>query len=99
MRSSRANRVDGNQTRVVHELRKMGVSVLIISSIGDGAPDLVCALDGHTILVELKDPAQPPSKRKLTDAESTFRETWDGILITALYAGEIYSHLEETWLP
>ena len=99
MRSSRVNRTDGNQTQVVADLRKMGVSVLIISSIGDGAPDLVCALDGHTIMVELKDPAQPQSKRKLTDDESTFRETWDGIVITATTTEEIYSHLEETWLP
>lgn len=62
-------RVDGSQTIIVDALRQSGWHVEITSSAGKGFPDLVCAKRGRLVLVELKDPKQPPSKRKLTEDE------------------------------
>ena len=48
-----------------------------------------------TLLVELKDPDQPPSKRMLTPAEIKFRETWKGEYIKATTAEEILNHFNK----
>ena len=71
-------RVDGNQTQVVKELRALGVSVSILSNVGGGVPDIVAGYRGNNFLFEIKDPAQPPSKRKLTPDESEFFDSWRG---------------------
>jgi hypothetical protein len=88
-------RTDANQTKVVEHLRRAGLSVAITSMVGNGFPDLVVAGRGklpgwsRTILVELKDPDQPTSKRKLTGAEIKFIDTWQGEYIKATTAEEI----------
>ena len=78
-----AKRTDGNQTEIVEGLRKLGYSVAITSDLGDGFPDLVVAIDFKTMLVEVKDPNQPPSKRKLTPAQIKFHAGWNDIVIVA----------------
>lgn len=93
---------DANQTEIVTALRKLGFSVAITSSMGDGFPDLVVAgsgrcakayspvlLEKRTILIELKDQLQPPSKRKLTDDEKKFHDSWKGEIITATCLDDI----------
>lgn len=71
-------RVDANQTPVVEALRAAGYSVLITSSLGNGAPDLMCASRRVTVAMEVKDECQPPSKRLLTADESTWAAAWKG---------------------
>ena len=82
----RAARIDGNQNQVVKELRQMGCSVAISSAIGKGFPDIVVGYNGRNYLLELKDPAQPPSARKLTPDEKVWHDKWRGsvhIILTA----------------
>lgn len=71
-------RGDANQTEIVSGLRRIGASVAITSQLGDGFTDLVVGWRGLNFLFEVKNPAQPPSKRKLTDDEQDFHDSWRG---------------------
>ena len=71
-------RVDDNQREIVSTFRKLGMSVLILSDLGKGCPDLCLGLDGKCYLVEIKNGSHPPSKQKLTDAEQAFFDSWRG---------------------
>lgn len=77
-KQSKYGRVDNNQKQVVQDLRKLGYSVLILSNIGKGCPDLLIGKNGINKLVELKDEKKTPSKRKLTPDEAHFFQTWRG---------------------
>lgn len=74
----RRGRVDANQSAIVRDLRKIGASVFILSSLGDGAPDIAVGFRGRNYFFELKDPTQPPSARRLTDWEQVFHAAWRG---------------------
>lgn len=75
----RAARVDANQREIVAALRQCGASVAITSAVGNGFPDLVVALPGGvTMLVEIKDGSQAPSRQCLTPAEVAFSMSWPG---------------------
>lgn len=94
-----ARKIDGNQPSVVKELRAAGYSVEITSALGNGFVDLVVGRQceqcrGLNLLVELKDPAQPPSKRKLTDDETKFHAGWLGPKMVATTAEEIIMAME-----
>lgn len=71
-------RVDANQPSLVKELRDLGYSVAITAQIGSGFPDLVVGKYGKNWLLEVKDPAQPPSGRKLTIDEAAWHVEWKG---------------------
>lgn len=75
---NRARKVDTNQKHLVNQLRKLGMSVAVTSSLGDGFPDLAIGWQGKTHLLEVKNPNLPPSRRKLTPDEQTFFSTWKG---------------------
>lgn len=47
-------------------------------TMGQGVPDLVVAFRGRTMLMELKDASQPPSKRRLTPQQEEFHAAWTG---------------------
>ena len=71
-------RVDANQEAIVAALRKIGCTVAILSPVGGGVPDLLVGFRGKTFLLEVKDYAQPPSKRRLTPDEQLFFDVWNG---------------------
>ena len=72
-------RKDANHTDIVGTFRACHCSVLDTASLGNGAPDLVVALNSKTtILIEIKDGTKPPSQRKLTDDEIKFKNNWKG---------------------
>ena len=71
-------RTDDNQTAIVAALRKIGASVAITSSVGDGFPDLLVGYRGTTTLLELKNPKRPKHRQKLTEAEAYFMANWKG---------------------
>ncbi len=73
-----AKRTDSNQTELVKLARKMGASVWITSSLGNGAPDFVLGVRGINLLVECKDGEKSPSQRKLTPCEQLFHLSWNG---------------------
>lgn len=71
-------RTDGNHAEVVKALRKAGIAVLSLASVGKGCPDLLCGFRGRNFLLEVKDGSKPPSGQMLTAAESEFFSTWPG---------------------
>lgn len=76
----RAAKIDANQPEIVSALRKIGARVVPTHTVGQGFPDLIVSTpDGsRTVLMELKDPKQPPSARKLTPAQEEFHAAWTG---------------------
>lgn len=96
----RNGRTDANQSLLVRQLRKIpGVSVAVTSSLGNGFPDLVVGHDGphgrRTFCFEVKDPAQPPSARKLTTDEIVFREAWRGHYAIVLTLDDCLAEMRE----
>ena len=76
----RAARTDSNHAEIVAAYRKRGYSVLDVSKLKNCC-DLFVARNGQTWAVEIKDGKKPPSKRKLTDGEQTFRDGWKGMYV------------------
>jgi hypothetical protein len=75
---------DANQTDIVLKLRKAGVSVQIISSVGDGCPDIFVGFRGATWGPdEIKMPGG-----KLTLDELIWWQDWRG-------GGKIIYHAED----
>ncbi len=73
-----AKRTDANQKEIVSAFRDLGLSVLIMSDLGKGAPDIAVGFKGNTYLFEIKDGRKPPSARKLTPDELKFMQEWKG---------------------
>ncbi len=74
----RAGKVDGNQKLILATVIEEGASAVSTSAIGNGFGDIIGAINWQTFMMEVKDPAQPPSKRRLTPAEKEFHRTWKG---------------------
>lgn len=72
----RAARRDDNEKDIIKALRACGAYVKAIND--EGAFDLLCHYNGHTLLLEIKDGTKPPSARRLTDAEQKFHDEWPG---------------------
>lgn len=80
-----AARTDANHEAVMHAFRRLGCSVQSMHQIGKGFPDLLVSQCRHTdgtgwitYLVEVKDGAKSPSRRRLTDDEAEFHAHWRG---------------------
>lgn len=77
-------RVDSNQAALVKELRQMGLSVAVTSSLGHGFPDIICGFLGVNYMLEVKNPDKPPSARVLTGDEQQFADNWKGQIATVM---------------
>lgn len=66
-------KIDLNQPAIVEALRKVGVSVVSLASIGQGCPDLLAAKGDRAWLIEVKGP-----KGKLTEDQQRFILNWSG---------------------
>jgi Holliday junction resolvase len=79
-------RRDRNHSDIVRALRKAGCSVIDdMANLGKGVPDLLAARAGQLALMEVKDPLQPPSKRKLTEDEELFHATFGAPIHVVYY--------------
>lgn len=75
----RIRRTDKNHLPLMEQIRQIpGAEVLSIHTIGRGAPDLILGFAKRNYLLEVKDPKQPPSKRRLTEDEEKFHKSWPG---------------------
>lgn len=75
----RVCRIDANQPAIVHALRLAGCSVEHLHQVGEGCPDLLCAIAGdQTFLIEVKDGAKPAADRKLTKDQVVWHARWRG---------------------
>lgn len=66
-------RTDANQKELVAAIRKLGVSVLILSDLGKGCPDIALGHRGINYFCECK-----TEKGKLTPAQELFFDQWRG---------------------
>src|SRR5512139_2403796 len=78
-------RVDANHAEIVSALREAGVSVVDLSGVGQGCPDLLCGWCGHSFVLEVKRPLGPRTDAEghddevdLTDAQIRFASSWRG---------------------
>lgn len=71
-------RVDANQKVIVKTARDLGASVLILSMVGKGCPDILMGVNGINALIEIKDGDKSVSARKLTECEQKFFDSWEG---------------------
>lgn len=80
----RAAKVDDNHADIVQTFRGLGASVLDLSQMGGGCPDLLVAFQApprhewRNVLVEIKDGEKQPSKQKLTPDQQVFFDYWKG---------------------
>ena len=89
-------RLDGNQQEMVRALRARGCSVQSLAGVGAGVPDLLVGRGGVNVLVEVKDPARPPSKRRLTAAEQAWHDAWRGQSVVAETVDDVLRALSES---
>jgi Holliday junction resolvase len=68
----RAAKVDANHREIAAALIRCGAWVVDCSAVGQGFPDLLVSHRGKLTLVEIKDGAKSPSRRKLTPAQVDF---------------------------
>jgi rhamnose utilization protein RhaD (predicted bifunctional aldolase and dehydrogenase) len=67
-------RVDENQKTIIHTFIALGASVLNLSTVGRGCPDLLIGYKGKTVLVEIK----RDEKAKYTEPQIKFMQEWRG---------------------
>jgi Holliday junction resolvase len=78
LKMRRAARTDNNHEQIVKALRAVGATVQSLAAVGQGVPDLLVGYQGKNILVEIKDGSKTPSRRKLTDDQVKWHESWNG---------------------
>jgi hypothetical protein len=95
----RAARVDGNQAEIVEALRGIpDLSVLVLSDVGDGCPDISVGYRGANFYFEIKDPSQPKHRHELTDDQKKFHAEWKGQVQKVFSLKEIITTLTG-WNP
>ena len=67
------HRADENQQEIVKALRELGVSVLVLSQVGGGCPDLLIGWRKKNYLLEIK-----TENGKLRKSQVEFFDTWKG---------------------
>jgi len=68
-----AKRVDENQNLIKHSFIALGASVLNLSRVGQGCPDLLIGYKGKSVLVEVKS-----AKGTFTEPQIKFMKNWRG---------------------
>jgi hypothetical protein len=74
----RAAKVDTNHASISRALRSAGALVQSLAMVGGGVPDLLCAFRGVLYLLEVKDGAKVPSRKRLTPREHAWHAVWEG---------------------
>lgn len=88
-------RADINQAEIVDKLRLIGASVLILSQVGNGAPDLLVGFCKKNHLFEIKN---PDTKYKLSTEQIIFNDKWKGAEVKVIKSWqEAYNHLGITF--
>ena len=67
-------RVDENQSQIIHTFIALGASVLNLSRVGEGCPDILIGYRKHSILCEIK----KDSKAAYTESQIKFMQNWRG---------------------
>lgn len=81
----RKRNIDQNQPLIVAALRACGASVVLLHDAGAGVPDLLVGYRGHTLLIEVKNPA---IKGKLNERQIQWQAQWLGAPVHVVYTAE-----------
>jgi hypothetical protein len=74
-----AKRVDDNQSEIITYLRCIpGITVMDLSAVGAGCPDIAVGFMGRNYFFEIKDGNKSPSRRTLTKVQSEWHSMWRG---------------------
>tara|TARA_R110000824_G_scaffold18243_10_gene72642 strand:+ start:6228 stop:6551 length:324 start_codon:yes stop_codon:yes gene_type:complete len=73
-----AAKTDANAKDIDRVLKKLGATIAKTDSVGSGFPDRVVGVNGRNFLLEYKDGAKPPSKRKLNAYQIRWHQSWSG---------------------
>lgn len=73
----RAAKIDRNHNEIADAFRQLGWTVKPVHQLKNFV-DILISKNGRTVCVEIKDGELIPSKRKLTDGEKEFKESWQG---------------------
>jgi len=82
----RAAKIDANQTEIVEAFRRLGCSVLDLSRVGQGCPDLLICGPVGTMLVEVK-----TAKGRATRDQVTFWRQWKGQIAVVRSVDDVMS--------
>jgi hypothetical protein len=85
---------DANQAAIVEALRGIPeCSVLVLSAVGRGCPDLLIGYRGANLLVEVKNPDHEKiggqAMEETRARQTKFRESWKGAVVRATSLKEI----------
>ena len=75
----RAKRTDANQSAIIAVLRQVGATVVDLSAVGKGVPDLLVGHRGVTYLLEVKN---LKGRNRLTPDQDVFYAWWRGAPVT-----------------
>jgi len=78
----RGRRTDANQATIVAVLREVGASVVDLSAVGKGVPDLLVGYRGQTYLLEVKNKA---GRNRITADQEVFYAWWRGVETVIVY--------------
>ena len=67
-------RVDANQNQIIHTFIALGASVLNLSRVGEGCPDILVGYRKHSVLCEIK----RNDKASYTEPQIKFMQNWRG---------------------
>jgi hypothetical protein len=67
-------RVDENQKQIIHTFIALGASVLNLSRVGEGCPDILIGYKKHSVLCEIKRDSKAPFK----ESQIKFMQNWRG---------------------
>ena len=78
----RGRKTDANQASIMAALRQVGATVVDLSAVGRGVPDLLVGFRGHTYLLEVKNKA---GRNRLTADQDVFLAWWHGVPPVIVY--------------
>lgn len=78
------HRVDANQAEIIAALRRIGYSVLSLTKMGNGCPDLLASRAKQNLLLEVKS-----DRGELRESQSDFAKTWNAPVYVVRNADDV----------
>ena len=92
-----SKRVDANQATLVREFQAHGASVLLMHSLGGGAPDLAVGVGGRNHFVEVKNKDTSYGRAGLSESQRKWNRRWNGEPMEPCASVEDALRLLENW--
>jgi hypothetical protein len=91
--------VDENQAEIVECLRAIpDLTVMLLSDVGRGCPDVMVGYRGANFLFEIKNPKKPKADQEFTEDQRKFHGSWKGQALKVFSLKEIVTTLTG-WNP